>query len=74
MLGAVVLELGAKLTGRAPEVSRNAMVFIDRKAGYDTSAAETLLGWNPSIDLSDGMKRTEAWFRSTGLLPPLPAA
>ncbi|MCX6394260.1 MAG: NAD(P)-dependent oxidoreductase [Solirubrobacterales bacterium] len=66
---ATVMELLAKLTGKPPEVSRTAMVFISRKAGYSTDLAQSLLGWQPTTTLAEGMQLTEEWFRETGLLP-----
>jgi dTDP-glucose 4,6-dehydratase len=30
----------------------------------DITKAQTLLGWNPTIDRADGLKRTLAYFRS----------
>ena len=67
---ALGLELVSRFTGKPPEVSRTAMVFIDRSAGYETSTAQTLLNWHPKVDLEQGMAETEVWFRKTGLLPP----
>ena len=72
MLSLLLLELVARMTGRPPQASRNAMVFIDRKAGYATSAAKDELGWEPKVGLDEGMLRTETWFRETGLLPDTP--
>ena len=36
---------------------------------YSVSRARELLGWEPRVDLDEGMRRTEAWFREEGLLP-----
>ncbi len=68
-LGALALELGARATGRPPAVSRTAMTFVDRRAAYPNALAREVLGWEPAVDLEEGMRRTEAWFRETGLLP-----
>lgn len=68
-LGALALELGARVTGRPPAVSRTAITFIDRRATYPNTRAREVLGWEPAVDLEEGMRRTEAWFRETGLLP-----
>lgn len=68
-LSLAALELVARITGTPPQASRNAMVFIDRKVGYATSAAQDELGWRPRTSLLKGMRATEDWFRLTGLLP-----
>lgn len=62
-------ELVARLTGRPPSVSRNAIVLISRRAVYPNERARQLLGWEPRVDLEEGMRRTEAWLREEGLLP-----
>ncbi len=66
---AAALEAVAKLTGATPELSRNAIIFVERKAGYRTTLARELLGWQQTVDLTEGMRRTEQWFRQVGLLP-----
>jgi nucleoside-diphosphate-sugar epimerase len=33
------------------------------------SRAREVLGWEPQVDLDEGMRRTEAWFREEGFLP-----
>ena len=63
------MEIAAKLTGKPPEITRTAMVFIERSASYRTTLAKDLLGWEQQVGLSDGMNRTEAWFREVGMLP-----
>jgi nucleoside-diphosphate-sugar epimerase len=67
--GALAVELTARLSGRPPAISRTAMTFIERKAGYSTTLAQDLLGWSQTVDLDEGMRRTEQWFRETGMLP-----
>lgn len=61
-------ELVARLTGKPPAFTRNAITFFSRKAKLSNRRAQELLGWHPQVSLDEGMKRTEAWFRSEGLL------
>jgi nucleoside-diphosphate-sugar epimerase len=61
-------ELVARFTGKPPAFSRNAMTFVSRRAPLSNRRARELLGWKPSVSLDEGMKRTETWFRETGLL------
>jgi nucleoside-diphosphate-sugar epimerase len=58
----------ARLTGRAPVVSRAAITFVTRHAAYSNRRARDLLGWEPRVGLEEGMRRTEAWFRQEGFL------
>ena len=61
-------ELIARLTGGTPEISRNAITFVSRKAPLSNRRARELLGWEPKVGLEEGMRRTEAWFRAEGIL------
>lgn len=74
LAGVIAMEALAKLTGRPPTVSRNAMVFVERPAGYRTSLAKELLGWESNVALEEGMGLTEEWFRSVGMLPAVSAS
>ncbi len=65
----VLQETIARLTGKPPTFTRNAITFVSRRAPYSNRRARELLGWEPRVDLREGMKRTEAWFREAGLLP-----
>jgi nucleoside-diphosphate-sugar epimerase len=63
----LAMEGVAKVTGRPPAMTRHSSVLIDRRG---TVSAEKLraLGWEPRVGLDEGMRRTEDWFRSEGLL------
>jgi nucleoside-diphosphate-sugar epimerase len=61
-------ELVARLTGRPPQVSRNAIEFVSRRAVYPNLRARQVLGWEPEVSLDEGMRRTEEWLRAEGLL------
>ncbi len=63
-----LLELRARLTGEPPDVSREAIRYITRRAVYPNDRARELLGWEPSVQLGEGMRRTERWLRSEGLI------
>ena len=71
--GILALSAVARLRGRQPDISTNAITFISRKESYATELAETLLGWKPQISLVEGMQVTEEWLRSSGLLNATPA-
>jgi nucleoside-diphosphate-sugar epimerase len=66
--GAWAVEAVAKLRGRTPPVSRQAIQYVSRRAAYPNDKARELLGWAPLVGLDEGMRRTEAWLRSSGRL------
>lgn len=68
MLGAAGQELAARVRGRPPAFTRNAITFVSRKAPLSNRRAQELLGWQPRVSLDEGMRRTEDWFRAEGLL------
>ena len=61
-------EIVARIAGRPPTASRAALAFVTRRAAYPNALARERLGWEPQISLDEGMRRTETWFRETGLL------
>jgi nucleoside-diphosphate-sugar epimerase len=61
-------ELIARVTGKPPVFTRNAIEFVSRRAVYSNRRAREVLGWEPKVTLEEGMRRTEEWFREQGLL------
>jgi nucleoside-diphosphate-sugar epimerase len=59
----------ARLAHRPPAVTAEAVRYLNREHAYTVSRAREILGWEPKVDLDEGMRRTEAWFRQEGLLP-----
>jgi nucleoside-diphosphate-sugar epimerase len=59
----------ARVSGRPPAVTADAVRYLNREHAYTVSRAREVLGWEPKVDLEEGMRRTEAWFRDEGLLP-----
>jgi 2-alkyl-3-oxoalkanoate reductase len=55
-------------TGRTPPVSTRTLEYLTHPGTYSIAKAERRLGWTPSVDLAEGMRRTERWLRSSGLL------
>jgi nucleoside-diphosphate-sugar epimerase len=62
----------ARLLGRSTELGRGTVELLGRPATYSIEKARQLLGYSPAVDLTEGMRRTEAWARETGLLGPKP--
>ena len=67
--GVWVEEHIAQVAGRPPAVTAAAVRYLNREHAYTVSRAREVLGWEPQVDLDEGMRRTEAWFRQEGLLP-----
>ncbi|RMG89108.1 MAG: NAD-dependent epimerase/dehydratase family protein [Chloroflexi bacterium] len=56
------------LLGRQTELGRGAMEMLAKKTTVSNEKARRLLGWQPEIDLDEGMRRTEVWLRERHLL------
>ncbi len=63
-----VPETIASVSGNPTEISRESMRYLARAGTYSIEKARTLLGYEPSVDLTEGMRRTESWLNSQGLL------
>jgi nucleoside-diphosphate-sugar epimerase len=61
--------LAYRLKHRSPTALR-ALNFLAGSAVYRETHIEQTLGYRPKIGLDEGLRRTELWFRETGLLPP----
>lgn len=64
-------EVAAALRGRKPGLSRATVQALRSRNSYSNCKARERLGWTPAVDLAEGMRRTEAWLRSQGYLPPV---
>lgn len=60
--------LVAALRRESSRVPPNALGFLTGRAVYEQTRIEETLGHRPRVDLHEGMRRTEVWFRETGLL------
>lgn len=65
-----VPELFGALTGSPTEVRRESMRYLARTGTYSIEKARSMLGYEPAVDLEEGMRRTERWLREEGLLAP----
>lgn len=55
--------------GRPSEASAGTMAMLATRARVSNHKAREVLGWEPQVKLSEGMRLTEAWLRAEGLLP-----
>lgn len=70
-LAVIIAEIGRllfTLLGRQTELGRGAMEMLSKKSTVSNAKAHRLLGWHPRVGLEEGMRRTEAWLRSEGIL------
>jgi dihydroflavonol-4-reductase len=51
-----------------PPLFRRRVDFYRKSRAFDTTRARQELGYNPTVDLKDGIARTAAWYREAGLL------
>lgn len=50
------------------ETNTTAVRYFCRTGTYSIDKARSVLGYEPAVDLDEGMRRTEAWLRSVGEL------
>jgi nucleoside-diphosphate-sugar epimerase len=55
-----------KVLGQTPDTLPEAVNWLTRPHGYSIAKAQNQLGYEPKIDLEEGMKRTEEWLRTNG--------
>jgi nucleoside-diphosphate-sugar epimerase len=61
-------ELKAGLQGKKARLNRGAVNALRSDNSFSNQKARALLGWEPKVDLNEGMKQTEAWLRAAGYL------
>jgi nucleoside-diphosphate-sugar epimerase len=59
---------GSRALGRENELNPGAITYLARKGTYSIEKARRELGYEPKVDLAEGMRRTEAWLRDQGML------
>lgn len=54
--------------GRRTDVNAVSMRYLARPGTYSIDKARRVLGYEPEVDLAEGMRRTEAWLREHGII------
>ena len=67
-IGAVGLEAVGKLTGMTPPLSRTGVAFFSENRRFSWQKAHRELGYQPRIELAEGIRRTAEWYRQQNLL------
>jgi nucleoside-diphosphate-sugar epimerase len=62
------MEAYSRLRGQSPAFTARATTFVDRRGTVSTQRIRDELGWEPHVDLDEGLRRTEEWLRAEGLL------
>jgi dihydroflavonol-4-reductase len=57
-----------KPLGIQPPLHRRRLTFFKHNRAFSIDKARRLLGYQPQFDLSEGFRRTVAWYRQQGLL------
>ena len=65
---ATAADRAARLAGSETEANPTAVRYFLRTGTYSIAKARRLLGYDPQIDVADGMARTERWLRDRGLV------
>jgi len=51
-----------------PPIFRRRVDFYTKSRAFDTTRARQEIGFNPQVDLEEGIRRTARWYKSEGLL------
>jgi nucleoside-diphosphate-sugar epimerase len=62
------LEAGSKLLRRSPPMGRHGVTFLDRRGTASNERAREELGWSPSVELPEGIRRSAEWIRAEGIV------
>lgn len=68
LAAASVAGAAARLRGQRSEINAVSMRYLARRGTYSIEKARRMLGYEPAVDLDEGMRRTEAWLRERQLL------
>jgi len=61
-------EITARLRGKKASLNRGVLMTHRSSNSFSNQKARELLGWEPNVDLAQGMMLTEAWLRAKGYL------
>jgi nucleoside-diphosphate-sugar epimerase len=67
-LAAAACEAACRPFRIPPPIYRRRLDFFIKDRAFDISKARRVLGYNPSIDLEEGLARTAAWYKEKGLI------
>ncbi len=62
------LETAAKVLPYTPPLTKSRVLALSRNWGYSIAKAKDALGYEPQVDLQEGLRRTVLWYREHGWL------
>lgn len=65
---AAAMETAFRLLPFEPPLFRRRVDWYRQNRAFDIAKARRLLGYEPRVDLAEGLRRTAAWYRAEGLL------
>jgi nucleoside-diphosphate-sugar epimerase len=68
-LGAAGMESVFTRLGRSVPLSRSGVAFFSESRRVSIAKAQEELGYEPQVDIQEGVARSVAWYRDQGLLP-----
>lgn len=67
-IAGALCEYACKPLGLSPPIYRRRIDFFVKDRAFDISKAKKILGYNPKINLDEGLKRTAHWYKKNHLL------
>jgi len=64
----VVSERVCRWLNVSPFLYPRRVEFFSKDRAFDTGKARRMLGYQPAVDLEEGLRKTAAWYREAGLL------
>ena len=61
-------EAVARLRGKPPAFGRHGPTLLDRRGTASNQRAREELGWSPSVELPEGIRRSAEWIRAEGIV------
>jgi nucleoside-diphosphate-sugar epimerase len=68
LTAATVCEAICRPLGIDPPLHRRRCDFFVKDRAFTSAKARALLGYDPKVDLSEGLRRTADWYRAAGLI------
>ncbi len=65
---ALIMEILARLSGKQPQITREAIRFLTRRIRFSTEKADRELNFQPRVSLEEGMQLTKQWLKEAGYL------
>jgi nucleoside-diphosphate-sugar epimerase len=65
-LGCLALEGASRVTGREAPFTRRSMKFYTGNTAFSIQKAQKVLGFDPAVNLRDGLQQTYSWLKESG--------